>query len=828
MTFVPYHIFPITLLLLLAYLLSLLSVRIMVVDRARHRRFWNALLLLFFLSSALLGLFMAVKVNYKLNIPWIDAVTRWHVNLGIGLTVVALFHFTWHAGYYWKMIRRSPAPRHAADFARFIDFTRLQARMVFVLLGFVTMMTQLVILKEYIKSLHGNELVIGIFLATWMVLTAAGARAGSIYRARIRGTTLIGTLLLLSGFPVLTYLLLLLITRLFLLPGTVPGLLVSLSMMTLIIPFTLVSGFLFAYLSRAIKGMKTDATFYMLDSVGSLAGGVLFGIVLVFFLDDIQVLVLLYLICLTTMVILFRFPGPGIARWLSLAAGLITFGFLLIPGTRDGLESLYYRGGQVLETSDTPYGNLTFVERDGQVTGYLDRNPAVSSQEKARSEEQIHYPALQHPCPETFLLIGGSFSGMGSEAIKYGPREVDHCEANRWIFRMGRQYLPADQEINQTGMDGRAWLMKIDSTRYDVMVSAVGEPLTLGWNRYFTVEFFRLARSRLNPGGIFSLQLPAGGNYVGEAGSEQLGMAYRTLKEVFSHVEVIPGLATYFLASDSALSLDYPALLASRDIPTTYVHPDYLDLSRITFESDLIHQWIDEEQGKINSDYWPGLFYKSLSAWNLKTDDTNLITIAIIGLLIFILLLFSYPRAMTGMFVGGFTGAGMEILLIMVMQSLYGFAYLVAPIMITIFMGGLVAGTLTWRSIWKNSSMLKVTGLLWVLALSGALTVLILKGEQLLSARWSGMLVLGILNVIPGITVGSIYGMLLDISEKNASENVGKLFSADLAGAALGTLVPPLFMVPLIGVPNTVILFCSICLVAGLYIQSRTRARPSS
>ena len=55
-------------------------------------------------------------------------------------------------------------------------------------------------------------------------------------------------------------------------------------------------------------------------------------------------------------------------------------------------------------------------------------------------------------------------------------------------------------------------------------------------------------------------------------------------------------------------------------------------------------------------------------------------------------LLLSYRPLKAGMYVAGFTGAGIQILLIMVIQSLYGFAYMVAPIMITIFMAGLVTG----------------------------------------------------------------------------------------------------------------------------------------
>jgi len=173
------------------------------------------------------------------------------------------------------------------------------------------------------------------------------------------------------------------------------------------------------------------------------------------------------------------------------------------------------------------------------------------------------------------------------------------------------------------------------------------------------------------------------------------------------------------------------------------------------------------------------------------------------------------------MFVAGFTGAGMQILLIMVMQSFYGFAYLVTPLMITLFMGGLVAGTRVWRIVWRDPSLFKTTGLMWIMALLSAAAVVLLKTEQLFIRQWTGMIILGILNFLPGLIVGSVYGLLLALTSKEAPAAAGRLYSADLAGAAMGSLIPPLFLVPLIGVSNTFILFCGFNVAAGLYLQSR-------
>ncbi len=229
---------------------------------------------------------------------------------------------------------------------------------------------------------------------------------------------------------------------------------------------------------------------------------------------------------------------------------------------------------------------------------------------------------------------------------------------------------------------------------------------------------------------------------------------------------------------------------------------------------------IKEVKGTINSDLQPALFFKSLTSWHIKTEGNKLFYIGLLSLFTLILLLFSYSRKYTGMFVVGFTGSGMQIVIIMVVQSFYGFAYVVTPLMITLFMGGLVCGTVLWKVIWKDPDSYKTTMIMWILAFVAAGAVVLLKIEQLFQQQWLGMTILGLLNFIPGAVVGSVYGILLSQRSTNVAAGAGRLYSADLAGAAMGCVIPPLFLVPLIGVSSTFILFCGINVAAGLYLQS--------
>lgn len=821
----PYHLISIGILLILFYLLSLLAVRMKILTVINHRRIWNTLLLAFFFSAALLGLFLALRVNYRWDIPWIERALQWHVDAGIGLAFVAFFHLLWNFGFYRHIFRRRKTVTEPPSFAPHLVMESRQVILLFILLGFISMVSQLVLLREFVKTFHGNELIIGIFLAIWMILSSLGARAGSTYGLRITKDTLLRMIILLSGIPLAIYLLLILITRLVLLPGYETGMFTSSCyMIFLTILFTLVSGFLFSYVSRSLTKRRVDASYYMLDSLGSLLGGGVFSLVLVFFFDNIQVLSFLFLLTGLVIVLVFGYPIPTHRKVLLVLSGILLFGLMQVPQIRFAVEGLRYKGETLIDSRDTPYGNLSFTRKEGQVTGYLDRFPVLQSYDLARAEETVHYPALQHPDPDSFLLIGGGFAGSASEIIKYEPEVFDYCESNPWIYRMGKKHLSpvGIDSFRFINRDGRSWLMQEGKNRYDVIIADVGDPLNLGWNRYYTREFYQTVKSHLMPGGIFGMQLSAGGNYVNVEGNRILSSNYHTLEQVFTHVTVVPGYATYFLASGDSLSLDYPELLNKHNVSTTYVHPDYLDAGHLAFDRDQLLERFNATEKKINRDLWPRLFYMNISGWISRTGGTLGIT-AIISILLFFVLLFLYPPLKAGMYIAGFTGAGIQIVLIMVMQSLYGFAYMVAPIMITVFMAGLVAGTLSWKHIWQHPTTSGFTGLLWVMAILAAAGVILLRIDQIFAGRFLGQFILGLLNFLPGVVVGSVYGISLALSGREGASGIGKIYSADLAGAALGTFIPPVFILPLIGVTNTFILFCGMNIVTGLYILVRRR-----
>jgi hypothetical protein len=82
-----YHVIGTGLTALLLYLLSYFLYRYNFYSKQIHKKLWNTILAAAFTLTALAGLFLALQINYKWNIPVIKSILKWHVEFGIGLSV---------------------------------------------------------------------------------------------------------------------------------------------------------------------------------------------------------------------------------------------------------------------------------------------------------------------------------------------------------------------------------------------------------------------------------------------------------------------------------------------------------------------------------------------------------------------------------------------------------------------------------------------------------------------------------------------------------------------------------------------------------------------
>jgi len=823
----PYAILPIGIITLLFYLLSLILARLSVIQTKSHRRFWNILLLVTFISAALMGLLLAVQVNYKLDIPFIKGLLKWHVNFGIGMTMVAIFHLLWHLDYFLNIFKGRPVSVVTKDLneesdislepATEIRFTRLIPAFS---LGFTTLVTQIVLLREFLTVFYGNELVIGIVLTNWMVLTAIGSAVGRKFKVKINMKAFPGIAMLsLNLLSILIIVLLNILRYVVFPPGSQVGIYqVLFTSAILMMPFCLLSGFLFTWLastfSNEFRSNMISRT-YAGESAGSVAGGIIVSFILAYFLKSLQILGVFLAINMIIILAVRRIRESFRTKWIFITVGIACLVLIYGLNLDKIIKQSLFPNQELVYLRDTPYGNLAITKSADQLNFYENASPLFASNDVAAVEEDVHYAMVQHPDPQNVLLISGGISGTIPEILKYKISSLDYVEINPWINKLGKKWIHFQDEsnVNSIVKDPRIFL-KETRKKYDVIIMNVPEPMTAQLNRYYTLEFFSSLKQHMQEGSFLSLSLPSTLNYISEEVNQLNSVIYNTLAKVFKHILIIPGNRNYLLASDVTPDIEIPSLIEEKHISTVYVNQYYIDVESLKERSDLIMQQIDPNVA-VNKDFKPVCYFQHLKFWMSQFNINYWIPLGLI-LVIFLISMLWLKPLLLGIYAGGFAGSSIELLLILTFQILYGYVYYYTGIIITVFMSGLALGAL-YRDKIINTSIRSFMLLQMLIIIYASLLPLII---MLLNTILIPGILLHSIFIILTLIISFITGMQFSLGSAILKDQVtsraSRLYSSDLLGSAFGALLFSVFLMPLIGI------FISSLLVASLNLISVT------
>ena len=102
----PYHIFSVSIALIVLYIISLVLVKVKIYRKAMHRKIWNIALTTTFLLSACLGFILAIYINHQTLPTHYLHLLKYHVDFGIAMTVITMFHILWHLNYFKTVFMR--------------------------------------------------------------------------------------------------------------------------------------------------------------------------------------------------------------------------------------------------------------------------------------------------------------------------------------------------------------------------------------------------------------------------------------------------------------------------------------------------------------------------------------------------------------------------------------------------------------------------------------------------------------------------------------------------------------------------------------------------
>ena len=410
----------------------------------------------------------------------------------------------------------------------------------------------------------------------------------------------------------------------------------------------------------------------------------------------------------------------------------------------------------------------------------------------------------QHPDPHRALLIGGGISGTALEALKYPINDLDYVELNPWVLEIGASFTSNlhDGRIHALHEDGRIYVRSTDA-RYDVVIVNLPDPSTIQLNRYFSLEFFEGVRNILNTGGVFSLRLLPGAEYGGAESRAVLSTVYASLRRVFRHVLILPGLRNTLIGSDAALDPRVARLVASRNVPTVYVNDAYIDDALLESRSRALVASLDTN-AIVNTDVHPVAYSRQLAYWAsyFGTDPMPWIAAGVTAVLL-ILMWRSRPVG-SAVLASGFSAASIEIVLLAAFQTVYGSLYEMTGLVITAFMAGLAVGAYAGRRLLARPSVAQMVMLQSAVAVSGVFlpSVIALVRETELGT-FAGHAVFLTLTLWFAALTGLLFSIAVSLGTQDEASRSSRLYGLDLAGSAAGALLTAIVIIPAVGVTNS-------------------------
>jgi hypothetical protein len=101
-----YNVSPLALGFFLIYAASFALYKTKRIKVTTHRKIWNVLLLGTFLITGVFGLILTIELDYTLPFTIPIDLLFWHVEAGVVMTLISLFHVGWHLNYYRNLVRR--------------------------------------------------------------------------------------------------------------------------------------------------------------------------------------------------------------------------------------------------------------------------------------------------------------------------------------------------------------------------------------------------------------------------------------------------------------------------------------------------------------------------------------------------------------------------------------------------------------------------------------------------------------------------------------------------------------------------------------------------
>ncbi len=700
--------------------------------------------------------------------------------------------------------------------------------------GIMATIGQLIFIRLVAQSFYGNEITMCIAIGHWLFWTGIGSLAGSTYLRNVeKSPRLLPLMILYSLFLVLCSYSLLLVRRIV---GIGLSEMIGLGRiflwtgMLFMIP-SFLNGLFFPFLVRWVTDRKSQFPVhhvYIGEVIGSAIGGILFILLIQ---SGLNALVLLHLtiglfIIVAAMVILQKAVFK-----ILLLAGVVIIEFVLVQFvTPEAVVKKWYPY-RLREYRESPHQAISEAFYGGGVTLFGNNEPIWSIGIEENAEELVHFGMLNHPAPQKALIIGVANADIYGQIQKYSTlKSVTVVQTDAVLQKMidAHSWQQADSMRVEVHIDDPLKFLKKTDQQFDVVLINIPLPVNAMWNRFYTVEFFRLLKRQMDAAAIVSMQFPGGETYLSGEHVAFLKIMENTVRNVFAQSCWIPGETVHLLASESPLNnrLDFfTGQLKKRDISHLYIQESYLwdrlSPQKIAFLKNHLH---NNTNRQINTLQKPVGFYYDTLLWDQQTkgflksvykffSKTKPVYpgLFIIGLLLIVFIRFRVKKRPASilklnMAVIGFSIMSLESIVIIVYQSYVGALYLNIALLTTAFMAGAAMGA------WRQRRSVQHIQFKQFLRLAVGLTIIIIVYAVLLLSQ-SVLLTFSIVHYVMlwlgGLAGGTIFPMLSYLVQKHESTKLpsasGTIYACDIIGSCLGIYLTSGIIIPVFGLSTAAV-----------------------
>ncbi len=286
--------------------------------------------------------------------------------------------------------------------------------------------------------------------------------------------------------------------------------------LTMLIPGTIL-GAVLPYLLRQMQGGGAPGAvlgrLIAVNTTGAILGALAGGFVLLPLVGMWQGLWLMAAVYAVLVLALWRPSDGWAARGLRFAA---LAGAVVLLAGRPGLEPTRLNAGEeLLAFRQGPSAHVAVVERGAarfiRVNNFYTLG---GSGALVPERNQTMIPLLTHPAPRKVFFLGLGTGISAGAGLFSDPDRVTVCELLPDVVDFARDWfgdytngLFTDPRVTIHREDGRQCLARSRAT-YDMIIADLFTPWRAGVGNVYTEEHYRLAASRLNPGGAYVQWVP--------------------------------------------------------------------------------------------------------------------------------------------------------------------------------------------------------------------------------------------------------------------------------------------------------------------------------